>query len=354
VPTWRSTKDVTTEVDLIEEVGRLQGYDQIQATPIQAPIVAPPRDPRRQLEHRLTQRLAGVHHCFESQSYSFLDDVWLERLSLPLSDFVVLDNPISDSMRLVRRDPVPSLLEQAHANLRERPSGQLFEFAKGYEPAVDGAAPIERRWLCVVAWAPVQKNESPLQSLFAHSRSMVEDVMATAGLSPHFEPADSVLAWAHPRLHMAARAHRGPEAARLGSFAALHPHLADDLGFDGYQVVVSLLDMSAIYEASKSAKPSFRSPSRLPGIKVDVALALPASLSYAEVEIEVRRAGGKLLDSLELFDLFEGGTLEPGQRSLAFRAVLRAPDRTLVEKDEQKFIKKVTQAAERLGGSLRG
>jgi phenylalanyl-tRNA synthetase beta chain len=153
---------------------------------------------------------------------------------------------------------------------------------------------------------------------------------------------------------MAARAHRGPEAARLGSFAALHPHLADDLGFDGYQVVVSLLDMSAIYEASKSAKPSFRSPSRLPGIKVDVALALPASLSYAEVEIEVRRAGGKLLDSLELFDLFEGGTLEPGQRSLAFRAVLRAPDRTLVEKDEQKFIKKVTQAAERLGGSLRG
>jgi len=118
--------------------------------------------------------------------------------------------------------------------------------------------------------------------------------------------------------------------------------------------VISLLDMHAIYKASQSSKPSFHSPSRFPGIKVDVALALPMNIPYSEVEVEVRRAGGKLLDSLELFDLFEGGTLEPGQRSLAFRAMLRASDRTLADKDEQKFIKKVTQAAERLGGSLRG
>ena len=169
VPSWRATKDVTTEVDLIEEVGRLQGYDQIQPTPLEAPLVAPTRDGRRRLEHRLTQRLAGVHHSFESQSYSFLDDAWVKRMGHELSDYVVLDNPISDSVRLVRRNPIPSLLDQAHANLRERPAGQLFEFAKGYEPSAEGGAPIERRWLAVLGWAPIQKKGSPLQTLFAQS-----------------------------------------------------------------------------------------------------------------------------------------------------------------------------------------
>jgi phenylalanyl-tRNA synthetase beta chain len=99
--------------------------------------------------------------------------------------------------------------------------------------------------------------------------------------------------------------------------------------------------------------PAFRSPAKLPGIKVDVALALPAEIAYAEVEAALRKAGGKLLERLELFDLFEGGSLPAGQRSLAFHALLRAADRTLEEKDERKFLQKVERAAQELGGSLR-
>jgi phenylalanyl-tRNA synthetase beta chain len=91
----------------------------------------------------------------------------------------------------------------------------------------------------------------------------------------------------------------------------------------------------------------------MPAIKVDVALALPADVQFLEAESALKKAGGKLLESLSLFDLFEGGSIEEGWRSLGFRAVLRAADRTLSEKEEQKFLKKVEKVASELGGRLR-
>ena len=80
---------------------------------------------------------------------------------------------------------------------------------------------------------------------------------------------------------------------------------------------------------------------------------MPLERSYAEVEASLRQAGGKLLEALELFDHYQGPNLPPGQRSLAFHAVLRAADRTLEDKDEQGFIERVKQAAASLGGRLR-
>ena len=106
--------------------------------------------------------------------------------------------------------------------------------------------------------------------------------------------------------------------------------------------------------AAQDQKASFQPPSKFPAIKCDVALALPADLPYAEVEAALRKVGGKTLVDLELFDVYEEGALaEQGLRSLAFHASLQAGDRTLSDKDEQKFLRKIGDAAERLGGSLR-
>ncbi|MBC8329545.1 MAG: phenylalanine--tRNA ligase subunit beta, partial [Planctomycetes bacterium] len=121
----------------------------------------------------------------------------------------------------------------------------------------------------------------------------------------------------------------------------------------GVDAAVALLDLAALAELGGGRLPEFRPPARLPGIKVDVALALPAAVSYAEAEASVRAAGGKLLESLELFDLFEGPPLAEGQRSLAFHAVLRAADRTLEDTDERRFLEKAAKAATELGGGLR-
>ncbi len=346
VPSWRASKDVRTAIDLVEEVGRIYGYHKIAEQPLQAPVQAPRADPGRMLERRLVARLHGAHAAYESQGYTFLQHSWAERLGLQGDDFVCVDNPVQDGVDLIRHDPVPTLLEQAVGNLREETSGCLFEIGKGYRPVEQGLPP-QRRWLAAVMWRPEGGVEQGPGSLFAAARTVAEDLLRCAGLRRSDPCPGAVDApWAHP-----ARALTWQDPLAL--VALLHPRLREELGARRSAIAVVRIDLDELHRLAAAAQPAFRPPSRFPAIKVDVALALPATVPYAEVENALRQAGGRVLEELHMFDLFEGGTLAPGQRSLAFHALLRASDRTLKDKDEQKFLTKVAQAAERLGGGLR-
>ena len=348
VPSWRATKDVTTEVDLIEEVGRLAGYHRVVPVPLRAPVQVPWNDPVRLVTRRLADRLSGAHQAWETQGYSFLHDAWARRLHQPEAAFVQVDNPVQDGVRLIRRDPVPSLLEQAAGNVRERPAGMLFELAKGYEPRSAGA-PEERKWLGVILWDTSAVSPDGPASLFGHARSVTEDLLRTLQCEGSAETGlDRTLApWAHPARGLTWK----DGDSLLGFSAAVDPRLAEEVDLHGEAAAVVLLDLDVL--SASAGQRRFRPPARFPAIKVDVALALPESVAYAEVEDALRKAGGKLLESLTLFDVFRGGSLAAGQRSLAFHAVLRGADRTLADKDEQKFLSKVEKAAEQLGGHLR-
>jgi phenylalanyl-tRNA synthetase beta chain len=350
VPSWRSTKDVTTEIDLVEEVGRLSGYDKIQAVPLRAPVIAPRPDPMRNLIAKLAGRLAGAHQAYETQGYTFLHEEWASRLQAPLSSFVLVDNPVQEGIRLIRPDLIPSLLEQTAGNMREHPTGSLFEIGKGYIPSPDGGLPLEKRWVGVVLWQPELEAEHGPASLFGRAKMVCEDLLRTAGLLKFhigsIAGEESIPAWAHPIRSLT-------YPGGLGLVADVHPTLSQKLGLNKGHVAAILLDLEALLQASLKVKNSFEPPSRFPAIKVDVALAVPKELAFSEIHGALQKAGGKVLHSIELFDLFEGGNLPEGQRSLAFHAVLRSPDRTLTDKDEQKFLKKVIQTTERLGGSLR-
>ncbi|MBC8403762.1 MAG: hypothetical protein H8E15_00935 [Planctomycetes bacterium] len=179
---------------------------------------------------------------------------------------------------------------------------------------------------------------------------MAQDLLRRVGIAELVcGDADSAVAdpiWEHPVRSVAL-----PQ--NLGWIAAIHPSLCADLGLVAGHVTAVCLDLAAVLGLSQKQKSAFIAPSRFPGIKVDVALALPKKVPFAEVQEALQKAGGKTLASLVLFDLFEGGSLAADQRSLAFHALLRAQDRTLSDKDEQKFLLKVAQTAERLGGSLR-
>ncbi|HEX9793769.1 MAG TPA: phenylalanine--tRNA ligase subunit beta [Planctomycetota bacterium] len=350
VPSWRATKDVTTEIDLVEEVGRMHGYDRIQARPFVAPVVAPWRNPVRELGRRLVDRLAFAHGGHETQGYTFLDSRWIARLGLPESAFARIDNPVQDGVDCVRRDPVPSLLEQAAGNVREHERGMLFELGKGYEPGAV-ALPEERIWLAAALWRRTGGPADGADSVFGACRVLVEDIAracafeATAASGAEHSQAP----WAHP----ARAATWSAQGRPIGFSGAVDPRLVEALDAPRTEIGVVLLDLAVLAEIGGGARSAFRSPARLPAIKVDVALALPVAVPYARVEAGLRAAGGKILESLDLFDRFQGGALGAGVRSLAFHAVLRAADRTLTDKDERKFLQRAEQLAEELGGALR-
>ena len=138
VPSWRATRDVEGPEDLLEEVGRLVGYDKIQAVPLLAPVQAPIRDSRLVLARDLARRMAAAHQGHETQGYSFLAETWVEKLGLDPKSFLRIRNPVQDGVPLVRKDPIASLLQQAEGNLREFPRGALFELSKDTFPAHPG------------------------------------------------------------------------------------------------------------------------------------------------------------------------------------------------------------------------
>ena len=347
-PSWRSSKDVRKPIDLVEEVGRLAGYHRIEARPLAAPIEAIFADPMRQLTRRLGARLMGAHEAFETQGYTFLHADWVQHLSAARGDFVIVDNPVQDQVDLVRQDSMPSLLDQAAGNWRANPAGALFEFGKGYFPQGD-ALPTQRRWLSILLWQRGEAKHHGPGSAFGRARSLAEDLLRTAGVAwtaETVEAAASLPGWAHPAQILAYG-----DGAMLVS--AIHPRVRAALDLSEAKLMAVRIDLEALL-AAQNQEAAFRAPSKFPAIKCDVALALPAELPFAEVDAALRQAGGKILVNLQLFDVYEEGALaEQGQRSLAFHATLQAADRTLSEKEEQKFLRKIGEAAERLGGSLR-
>jgi phenylalanyl-tRNA synthetase beta chain len=349
VPSWRASKDVTTPVDLIEEVGRLAGYHNIRPQALKAPVEAPWQDPMRTLARSLSERLAGAWNLFETEAYSFLHKDWAARLSLEEADFVCLSNPVQDGVHLLRLDPIPGMLEQVAGNIREQASGGIFEIAKTYAPA-SGEKVSERQWLAVCLWGGSSRADGPT-SIFGKAKSICEDLLSTSAVQVDSQAVapEGMPPWLHPTKFHPWSSGQTP----LGMSGLVDPRVLGALSMESIECAVVLLDLEAILHSRSGHIHSFKSPGKMPAIKVDVALALPSDAAFSQVETMLFKAGGKLLESLELFDLFEGGSLEPGWRSLAFHAVLRAPDRTLSDKEEQKFLKRVQKAATEMGGHLR-
>lgn len=351
VPSWRATKDVTSAIDLVEEVGRLAGYHLVEATPLNWPVVAPWQDPARKLCRRLEDRVAGAWNGQQTESYSFLDHAWLRRLGLDEGAMLQLTNPVQDGVDLVRTDPIPGLLEQARLNVRERAQGLVFETSKGYFPSAE-SEPVERHWFAALAWCESGLDADGPGSLFGKGRSLVEDLLDLCSIIPRAaHPGDSTSSWAHPHRVLGFE-HGGRQ---LGLCAQIDPRIVNDCGIDNRDFVAVLLDIQTLVAVQEEdgGRSQFVVPAKMPAIKVDIALALPASVSFLEAETAIRKCGGKILEKLELFDIFSGGSLEKGFRSLAFHAVLRADNRTLCDQDERKFLKKVSGVAEQMGGNLR-
>jgi phenylalanyl-tRNA synthetase beta chain len=352
-PSYRATKDIQSAVDIVEEIGRIAGYDKIVPQPLSAPIEAPQQLPYRKLASKLLMRLVNNHQAHETQSYSFIADDWAELVGLTCDDFIQIANPVNDAVSLLRQNPALSLLSQVAANQREFAAGRLCEFTKGYKNNPDGGEAIESRMLAMLVWGSSDLPKAGNQSLVGQLGAVADDLCSLLNINSQYlvnpEGLLESYGFAHPKQSVEisfARQH-------LGMISRIHPTIVTALGVDSSDAAIMLLDVDALVDAEAKTKFKFIAPPSFPAVKVDVALALPVAVDYAAAHKAVAAAAGDLLDSIELFDVYSGPGLEEGQHSMAFTVQLRASDRTLGDAEEQKFIKKVSKAAEQLGGNLR-
>jgi phenylalanyl-tRNA synthetase beta chain len=357
VPSFRATKDITAEHDLVEEIGRIHRYGNIEEQPLRLEITPPPRDERRRLVRQLQDRLAGGARFHENLSYSFIDDALLEKLGEQDRPHVAVINPVVQSQSKMRRNVAPSLLPALEANRRNRTDVRLFEIGKAYEPENenDRGEPRERHYLGL-AWAGVRPGKKARwdERRLLGLQAIVNDLVQARGCAePRWRSDGDPPSWAHPGkcLFLELPGADGPVAV----VAELEPALGPKIGLTGdldSEVALGELCLDALL-AAEPAGSRYRPLPRFPGIKVDVAVSVPESTRAAELLALIAEAGRKQVVDTELFDLYRGESIGHGRKSLAFHVVLQSDSKTLTDKDEQKFLQRFEQLVEAAGGELR-
>ncbi|MFN0208098.1 MAG: phenylalanine--tRNA ligase subunit beta [Planctomycetota bacterium] len=375
VPSYRSTKDITEPIDLVEEIARLRGYENV----VPEPLVAPVAPPRTQNARRATIRRAEdslVNLGFRSlESYSFLADSLIQQLGIENQQFVTLKNSLVVDQSRMRREVLPSLLGIISKNLQYEPDLRLFEAGKGYRPdhaRVDtniGAGKQEPQEIHsiagIIAMGEAGDSKSKFNDgIFFRAKAVVTSLLGALALPAEFVTLDrlkdgkgapSALPYIHPRRRILVGATVSGHHRLLGFVGELHPEVAGRLGLQNVDVAGFELDLEAIEAACAAAgPPRFIPIPKFPGITVDVALAAPENVSVEQLELLVRSADSKLCRSVSVFDIYRGPELGAGMRSVAFHVELRADDRTLNVADETQYLKSLAKNAADLKATLRG
>ena len=358
VPSFRATKDITLEQDLIEEVGRIHRYGNIEEEPLQLSITPPPRDERRRLVRHLQDRLAGGARFRENLSYSFIADDLVERLGEAARPHVRVINPVHRGESRIRRRVAPSLLPALEANRRHHTDVRLFEIGKAYEPEHANAKGEPReRHLLALAWAGPRPNAKAArwdEGRLPRLQAVVNELVGSFGLAkPRWTSEGERPSWAHPGRCLFLELAGAPHAAAV--VAELEPGLAPALGLSGdldSEVALAEVCIDALLAAERRGS-AYQPLPRYPGIKVDVAVAVPEATPAGDLIALVESAGKGQVVDVELFDLYRGKSIGEGRKSLAFHVLLQSDARTLTDQDEQKFLQRFEKLATEAGAELR-
>jgi phenylalanyl-tRNA synthetase beta chain len=355
VPSIRATKDISIERDLIEEVGRSFGYGNIAERSLVCPVEPPPHDERRWLVRRIQDRLAGAAHFTETLSYSFHSDELLALVGMADLPHATVDNPQVAQESRVRRSVAPSLLHGIEANRRHRELVRLFEVGKGYLPENASAQhePEERHLVGVLWAAPAPRAAAGFQeNALSRLQGVVADVLGVLERPPVEWGAGQAPSWAQPGRCISASFAGGAVAATL---ASVSPDVLARLGLKGRlqsDVALGEISIDALLGAPRQTRKYVPLP-KFPGIKVDVAVAVDASMPSADVVRVIVDAAGAVCKGVELFDVYSGEAVGAGKKSLAYHVLLQADDKTLSDSEEQKFLKRLDSKLGAIGAKLR-
>jgi phenylalanyl-tRNA synthetase beta chain len=350
--------DVTREIDLIEEVARIDGLDRLPATlPARrgaAGMLSHAQRLRREAEDAMVGR--GLH---EVVGWSFADPELLDRLRLPPDDemrrVVRLENPLSEAHSVMRPTLLGSLLDAARHNVsRNGPdlaifeSGTVYRTFTGDRPADTLTGTSEHHAFGVLlsgALVPSSWRGAPVEADFFAAKALLSALLWKLRVGWSVQPRS--WPFLHPGRSAAVLA--GGEA--LGFLGELHPRVAG--AWDLHGAAAFAIDLDRAIAAAPAAV-EFRAFASVPSLRQDLAVTLPEAISAAEALERVRAAAGEMLEDVSVFDVYAGEQVGQGKRSLALALSFRAPDRTLTDADVAPARERIVAALGELGGELRG
>jgi phenylalanyl-tRNA synthetase beta chain len=349
VPTRRG--DITIEEDLIEEVARLYGYDNIPST---LPIgeATPGRLSDYQLKRRIARNYLESTGLYQAVTYSLTSEDKVSQYALDKREPIRLAMPMSEERSLLRLSIVPQLLEVLKYNAaRQHDSTGVYETGAVFLAESGQELPQEQEHLAVALtglwhshlW---QGEKKPVD--FYVLKGILEGLFAKLGLQEKVEYRKASIEGMHP----GRTAEVLLEGKSIGFVGQIHPQVQKEK--DLKDTYVSEINLREALQASTEPL-KYQSIPRYPSITRDIALVVDKAVSSFELKSVIQIAGGALLKEVQVFDLYEGDRLEAGTKSIAFSLKYFDPERTLTDEDVTKTHQQVLNALEqKTGAVLRG
>lgn len=331
--------DLEREADLIEEIGRIYGFDRIPGSQAASGPWITRRDPQLTLRQVARQRLLGLG-LDEIVSNTIVESRWLS-LADPTQAPVLLANPPTEAQNALRTTLLPSLLDVARRNFNQRAPGvAIFELGKCFAAADAGSLPRESLRLAAL-WSG-RVSASPWQ---ADAREA--DFFDLKGLLESFVGGRDLHAVGedHPayRAGHCARFFFGDEP--LGYLGQIDQALCDAFDLER-QVHIFEIDFAALVHHWQGREHKFAPLSKFPPIERDLAVVVREGVAHADLVAAMRQSAPRLVESIEVFDLYQGDQIEAGYKSLAFAMRLRDRERTLQDAQADAVIAAMLKALE--------
>lgn len=344
VPTWRD--DVTGMPDIAEEVARIVSYDNIAPTIPVAILSSGGMTPKKALTKEVTHYLA---HAGLSQivTFSFMHKDGLTNMMLPEGDSrytaIPILNPISEEFPYMRTTLVPAVIEAAKRNIAQQNKDLwLFETANVYEPKALPLTevPHERPMACGIMMGKVTEaawNQAQRDTDFYDVKGVVDGLLAKLGLT-QYDIQPSSESYYHPGVS----AHYTVNGVTIANYGELHPQVVKNFDLSG-KVYMFEIDLEAVLSITV---PPFRyqSFSKFPGTSRDLAIVAPVSVTSGDIVALIKEHGGEYLESVSIFDVYEGEHIEAGYRSLAYNLQFRSMEGTLNDEDIDGAIQAIIDA----------
>ncbi|MBA1296125.1 phenylalanine--tRNA ligase subunit beta [Pseudomonas lurida] len=338
--------DISLEVDLIEELARLYGYNRLPVRYPQARLAPQPKAEARAHLPDL-RRLLVARGYQEAVTYSFIDPKQFELFN-PGVEPLLLANPISNDMAAMRSSLWPGLVKALSHNLnRQQDRVRMFESGLRFVGQLDGLKQ-EPMLAGVVCGSRLPEGWAQGRDAvdFFDVKADVEAVLGFAGALDAF----TFVPGSHPALHPGQTARIEREGRLVGFIGALHPELSKTLGLDRPVFVFELV----LAEVAAGKMPKFSELSRFPEVRRDLALIADREVPATAVMEVIRENAGEWLTDLRLFDVYQGKGIDPHRKSLAVGLTWQHPSRTLNDDEVNATTQNIlTSLEQRLNATLR-
>ena len=344
IPTFR--QDLLGFADTAEEVARIYGYDRIPVTL--------PRDtaqtggvPFKIMVEKLARNTAISFGFSQAYCYSFESPDVFDKLRLPEDaperQAIQISNPLGVDFSIMRTLPLNGILGSISLNFNHRNENvRLFELANVYIPKTPLPItdyPDERMQFTLGAYGDID---------FFEMKGVVEEFIYKAGMKERVKYTAS----SRPYLHPGRQADILYDDTVIGYIGQVHPLTAKAYDMEKAEVFMAVLDMPEIVSRA-SFEPRYTGLAKFPSVSRDISMVVPDSVRAQDIDDIIVQRGGKILESFNLFDIYEGRQIGEGYKSMAYTVVFRAKDKTLSDDDVNSVMKKILNGLEGLGIELR-